>query len=154
LQERELLDAAALLHDLGTMISYNDHHKHSQTLIINSGLPGYTPRETALIALLARYHRKGKPSVSGYERLLLENDEKRLWRLAAILRLAEFLERGRNAAVDDVAVVWNDEELRLTLIADAYPAVELWEAERHAVALMEMAYERKVVLDSTAVPDT
>ncbi|GAB4269862.1 MAG: Ppx/GppA phosphatase family protein [Candidatus Promineifilaceae bacterium] len=154
LAERELLDAAALLHDLGTIISYNDHHRHSQTLIINSGLPGYTSRETALIALLARYHRKGKPSVSGYERLLWENDEKRLWQLAAILRLAEFLERGRNAAVDDVAVVWNDEELRLTLIADAYPAVELWEAERHAVALMEVAYGRKVVLDSTAVPDT
>lgn len=153
LPERELLDAAALLHDLGSIISYYDHHKHSQTLIINSGLPGYTPREVALIALLARYHRKGKPSVGEFGTLLLPGDEKLLYQLSAILRLAEFLERGRNATVDDVAVVQGDDALRLTLIADEYPAVELWEAERNAIDLAEMAFGQKVVLDSTAVPD-
>lgn len=151
--ERELLDAAALLHDLGTVISYDDHHKHSQTLIINSGLAGFSPRETALVALLTRYHRKGKPAMAPFEALLLESDRLVLLRLAAILRLAEFLERGRSANVDDVTAVWDDNTLRLTLIADEYPAVELWEAERNAVSLMEMAFERQVTLESTAVPD-
>lgn len=151
--ERELLDAAALLHDLGTIISYDDHHKHSQTLIINSGLPGFSPRETALIALLTRYHRKGRPTADSFESLLQDGDDTRLVRLAAILRLAEFLERGRNANVDDVTAVWDDHTLHLTLLADEYPAVELWEAERNAASLMETAFERKLILESTAVPD-
>jgi exopolyphosphatase / guanosine-5'-triphosphate,3'-diphosphate pyrophosphatase len=151
--ERELLDAAALLHDIGTVISYYDHHKHSQTLIINSGLPGFTSRETALIALLTRYHRKGTPTIAGYESILNEQDEALLLRLSAILRLAEFLERGRNATVDDITVLMDDASLRLMLIADEYPAVEMWEAERNALELMAAAFGREVTLECTAVPD-
>jgi exopolyphosphatase/guanosine-5'-triphosphate,3'-diphosphate pyrophosphatase len=153
-QERELLEAAALLHDLGTVISYYGHHKHSQTLIINSGLPGFAPRETALIALLTRYHRKGTPSTRGFEAILEQGDEERLQRLAAILRLAEFLERGRNATVDDVTASWSDDSLRLTLLADEYPAVELWEAERNAVDLVAEAFGRAVTIESSAAPES
>jgi exopolyphosphatase/guanosine-5'-triphosphate,3'-diphosphate pyrophosphatase len=150
--ERALLDAAAVLHDIGTIISYDGHHKHSQTLITNSGLSGFTPREVALIALLARYHRSGKPSDKEYRLLFGEDDERLLTHLAAILRLAEFLERGRNATVDDISAHWTDDELRLTLIADEYPAIELWEAERRAAELVENAFSRRVHLDSTAAP--
>ena len=150
--ERELLDAAALLHDLGTIISYNDHHKHSQMLITNSGLAGFMPREIALIALLTRYHRTGKPRTKEFELLLQDDDDLLVIRLAAMLRLAEFLERGRNATVDDITAFWDDNQLRITLIAEEYPAVELWEAERNAVDLMETAFGRTVILDSTAAP--
>ena len=59
--ERELLWAAAILHDVGTAVDYDDHHKHSRYLILNAGLPGFSPRETALIGQAARYHRKGQP---------------------------------------------------------------------------------------------
>ncbi len=151
--EQELLDSAALLHDLGTIIDYYNHHKHSKMLITNRGLPGYSPRETALIALLTRYHRKGKPSISGFEDLLREGDDLLLIRLSAMLRLAEFLERGRNANVDDVNAFWDDKTLRLTVIADEYPAVELWEAEKNGASLMEKAFARQIVLESTAAPD-
>ena len=58
-EERELLWAAAMLHDIGTAVDYDDHHKHSRYLILNAGLPGFSPRETALIGQMARYHRKG-----------------------------------------------------------------------------------------------
>ena len=150
--ERELLDAAALLHDLGTVIAYDGHHKHSQTLIHYNGLAGFSRREISLIALLARYHRKGMPSRAGYESLLDGGDDVLLQQLAAILRLAEFLERGRNAAVDDVIVSWGEDFLRLTLIADEHPAVEIWETERNALPLVEAAYGRKVLLDSIAAP--
>ena len=150
--ERELLDAAALLHDLGTLISYDDHHKHSESLIVNTGLPGFTPRETALIALLTRYHRKNRPRADTYLSLLDDGDEQRLMQLAAILRLAEFLERGRNANVDDIGAQWDDDTLYLTLYADEFPAVEIWEAERNAVGLMSKAFERRVVVESTAAP--
>lgn len=150
--ELELLNAAALLHDLGTLISYDDHHKHSQTLIINSGLAGFSPRETALIALMTRYHRRGRPRVDGFESVLADGDEQRLIKLAAILRLAEFLERGRNANVDDIGAHWDEEALYLTLYADEFPAVEIWEAERNAVGLVAKAFNRRVVIQSAAAP--
>ena len=59
--ERDLLWAAAMLHDIGTAVDYDDHHKHSRYLILNAGLPGFSPRETGLIGQMARYHRKGSP---------------------------------------------------------------------------------------------
>lgn len=151
--ELEILDAAAILHDLGTIIDYYAHHKHSQMLITNRGLAGFSSRETALIALLTRFHRKGKPRTAGFESLLKDGDDLLLTRLAAMLRLAEFLERGRNANVDDVAAFWDDNELRLTVVADEYPAVELWEAEKNAASLMETAFQRQLALESTATPD-
>lgn len=170
--ERDLLSAAALLHDLGTIIGYDAHDVHSQTLITNAGLPGFSPREIALIALLARYHRKGAPDVGAYAGLLRRGDDLLLMRLAAILRLAEYLERGRTSAVDDVAVSWGEDGpapgdpvaataangerprlfLRFTLIADTYPAVEIWQTERNAIDLMERAFERRILIDSTAAP--
>jgi exopolyphosphatase/guanosine-5'-triphosphate,3'-diphosphate pyrophosphatase len=150
--EREILDAAAVLHDLGVVIDYEYHHKHTETLIANRGLPGYTPREIALIALVARYHRRGKPKTLGYEVLLHEGDVLLLTRLAAILRLAEFLERGRNGIVDDVIVSWDGEGVCFTLVADEYPAVELWQAEHNALPLFEAAFERPARLESIAAP--
>lgn len=148
-----LLESAALLHDIGTIIGYNNHHKHSQTLIINNGLPGFTPRETALISLLTRYHRKGKPTLDEFEAIVAKDDKTLLVQLTAILRLAEFLERGRNGTVDDITAVWTQDTLHLTLIADTYPAVELWEAERNAADLVAYAFKREVHIESTASPD-
>ena len=60
-RERELLWAASMLHDIGMSVDYDDHHKHSRYLILNAGLPGFTPVEVAIIAQAARYHRKGMP---------------------------------------------------------------------------------------------
>ena len=151
--ERELLDAAALLHDLGTVIAYDGHHKHSQTLILYNGLAGFSQREIALVALLTRYHRKGTPDASGYEAVLEADDTILLRRLAAVLRLAEYLERGRNAAINDVIVSWTDDSLRLTLIADEHPAVELWDTERNALPAVEAAFGRRLALDSITAPE-
>lgn len=150
--ERELLDAAALLHDIGSIVAYENHEVHSQTLIITNGLPGFTPREIALIGLLARYHRRDTPNLGECAALMLPGDDLLLLRLAAILRLAEYLERGRSAAVEDVVVSWNASTLRLTLIADEYPAVEIWDTQRNALELMRRAFEREVLLDSTIAP--
>ena len=102
--ERELLRAAAMLHDIGTTIDYDDHHKHSRYLILNAGLPGFSPRETALIGQMARYHRKGTPTLGQFSALGRDGDEELLERCAAVLRLAEQLERSRDQAVDRVTV--------------------------------------------------
>ena len=67
--ERELLWAASMLHDVGMTISYDDHHKHSRYLIVSAELPGFDPRERALIAQISRYHRKGVPKLGVIEPL-------------------------------------------------------------------------------------
>jgi exopolyphosphatase / guanosine-5'-triphosphate,3'-diphosphate pyrophosphatase len=87
--ERELLWAAAILHDIGTAVDYDDHHKHSRYLVLNAGVPGYSAREIALIAQMVRYHRKGKPSMGDLAGLAREGDEDLLSRCSAVLRLAE-----------------------------------------------------------------
>ncbi len=97
--ERELLRAAAMLHDIGTTVDYDDHHKHSRYLILNAGLPGFTQREIALIAQMARYHRKGTPSLDDLTALGRRGDRELLVRCSALLRLAEQLERPRDQLV-------------------------------------------------------
>ncbi|BCM93103.1 exopolyphosphatase [Abditibacteriota bacterium] len=148
--EREWLSAAAILHDIGTAIRYNDHHKHSQTLIISNGLPGYSPREVAIIALLARYHRKGTPAVGEFAPLLEEGDLRRLQHLAAFLRLAEYLERGRNGIVRDVHVQWDKKQLTLSLVSEQDPTVELWVAQLNGLDLMKSVFARHVILENTS----
>ena len=91
--EREVLWAACMLHDIGVAIDYDDHHRHSHYLILNSGLPGWSPRELELIALVARWHRKGAPDASRLGALERKGDGKRLKLLCGVIRLSEQLER-------------------------------------------------------------
>lgn len=144
--ERQWLMAAATLHDIGTAIRYNDHHKHSQMLIASNGLPGFSPREVAIIALLTRYHRKGTPDAGEFESLLEKGDADRLRVLAALLRISEYLERGRSGVVRDVQARWDKKQLTLTLIAQN-AEVELWVTRRNGTDLMATAFEREVVLE-------
>ncbi len=66
-RERELLWAACVLHDIGMSVDYDDHHKHSRYLVLNSGLPGFDQREVAIIGQAVRFHRKGMPTSGGFE---------------------------------------------------------------------------------------
>src|SRR4029077_1809025 len=85
-RERELLWAASMLHDIGMSIDYDDHHKHSRYLILNAGLPGFSPRETALIGQMARFHRRGNPRLGPFSPLGEDGDEELLTRCSAVLR--------------------------------------------------------------------
>ena len=129
-EERELLWAAALLHDIGTTVDYDDHHRHSRYLILNAGLPGFTPREVALIGQMARYHRKGTPAMGGLKPLMRKGDQELLDRCSALLRVAEQLERSRDQTVHDALVELDDGRVRLELVADEEVPVARWAAER------------------------
>jgi exopolyphosphatase / guanosine-5'-triphosphate,3'-diphosphate pyrophosphatase len=129
-RERELLWAASMLHDIGMSIDYDDHHKHSRYLILNGGLPGFTPVETAIIAQAARYHRKGMPVPGPMAALFGEGDAARLDRCAALLRLAEDLERSRDQLVRRTSLALCDGDVELRLIADGDAAVPRWAAGR------------------------
>jgi exopolyphosphatase / guanosine-5'-triphosphate,3'-diphosphate pyrophosphatase len=139
--ERELLWAAARLHDVGVAIDYDDHHKHSRYLILNAGLPGWSPREVALIAQIARYHRKGDPGLGEFDRLARRGDAARLERCAALLRIAEQLERSRDQIVREARVSTRDGCVRLELVSQGDVSVARWGAERQA-ELFEQAFDR------------
>ncbi|MEJ7894159.1 MAG: Ppx/GppA phosphatase family protein [Solirubrobacteraceae bacterium] len=128
--ERELLWAAAMLHDIGTAVDYDDHHKHSRYLILSAGLPGFSPREVALIAQLARYHRKGTPSVGDYAPLMVKGDDELLQRGSALLRLTEQLERARDQAVHEARLTIANGYADLRLSGDEDVTLARWMAER------------------------
>jgi exopolyphosphatase / guanosine-5'-triphosphate,3'-diphosphate pyrophosphatase len=138
-EERELLWAACILHDIGVAVDYDDHHRHSYYLTLNAGLPGFTPRELILIGLIARYHRKGEPDASDLGDLAEPGDDHRLRLLCGVIRLAEQLERSRDHAITGVHVSADDG--RITLATDCDPArditVPLWAARRNADLLSE-----------------
>jgi exopolyphosphatase/guanosine-5'-triphosphate,3'-diphosphate pyrophosphatase len=142
--DRELLWAACMLHDIGTAVDYDDHHKHSRYLILHAGLPGYTPRELELIALIARYHRKGEPDASELGPLARKKDDERLLILSAIIRLAEQLERSRDQAIAGVTVQQSNGTVTLETDAVGEGApVAIWSARRNA-DLLERAVGKKV----------
>ena len=142
-EERELLWAAAVLHDIGTAVDYDDHHKHSRYLILNAGLPGFTPRETALIGQAARYHRKGRPGLGEFAPLARKGDDALLARCSAALRLAEQLERPRDQTVRHARVEVQDGLVELQLQSDDDVTVSRWAAQRQA-DLFKRAFGREL----------
>jgi exopolyphosphatase/guanosine-5'-triphosphate,3'-diphosphate pyrophosphatase len=131
-EERELLWATAILHDIGTAVDYDDHHKHSRYLILNAGLPGFSPREAALVGQAARYHRKGTPALGEFAPLARAGDAELLDRIAVMVRLAEQLERSRDQSVRAVDVNVRDGVVELHLRADEDVTIARWAAERQA----------------------
>jgi exopolyphosphatase/guanosine-5'-triphosphate,3'-diphosphate pyrophosphatase len=129
--DRLLLECAARLQDVGYVINYDQHHKHSYHLIRNSRLPGVRAHDLELIANVARYHRGAHPKRK-HENLarLSTEDQRRVQRLAAILRLAGGLDRSRSQQVRDVRAQVIDGRVVIEAVADVEPQVDLWGAER------------------------
>jgi exopolyphosphatase / guanosine-5'-triphosphate,3'-diphosphate pyrophosphatase len=145
--ERELLWAAAMLHDVGMTIAYDDHHKHSRYLIVSAELPGFDPRERALIAQISRYHRKGAPKLGEIAGLTGDGDEDLLERCSVILRLAEHLERGRDQAVREARLRTNGHGVDLHLEAAGDLTVPRWSVERYGDGeAFERVFGRRLVI--------
>jgi exopolyphosphatase/guanosine-5'-triphosphate,3'-diphosphate pyrophosphatase len=128
---REWLEFAALLHDIGTHISYERHHRHSYYLVKNGGLRGFDPDEIELMALVARFHRRGAPRKRHEALAALPRAGRRAvqW-LAAILRLAESLDRSRAQLVDRVTMRRRGREWGLRVVGRGDIELELWAARR------------------------
>ena len=131
-REREWLHAAAILHDVGTLVDYNDHHKHGHYLVLNAGLPGFRHRELVIIALLVRGHRKSIQSPGALGALLKPRDEERILRLAAFLRIAEQLEVGRARAVTGIDCAIAGDTVTLRVRAHGDVDVAMWSARQEA----------------------
>jgi exopolyphosphatase/guanosine-5'-triphosphate,3'-diphosphate pyrophosphatase len=141
--ERELLWAACMLHDIGMSVDYDDHHKHSRYLILSAGLPGYSPKEVAIVAQAARYHRKGMPDPGPLAALFDAGDVARLNRCAVLLRLAEDLERSRDQLVKDTVLSAENGSVQLRLLAEGGSAVPRWAAGRES-ELFARAFDKQL----------
>jgi len=99
----ELLEYAALLHDIGYYHGYDQHHKDAYRMITAADIPGLDEREKAIVANVARYHRSTKPKLKhkGFANLA-EEDRAAVTQLSAILRLADGLDRSHTNAVEDL----------------------------------------------------
>ncbi|MDY6820240.1 MAG: Ppx/GppA phosphatase family protein [Deferribacterota bacterium] len=128
---KNILEASAILHDVGTFISYSGHHKHSYYLIKNSELLGFSPNEIELIANIARYHRRSvpKPTHKPYNDMTYE--EKLITqKLAAILRIADGLDRSHNDLIKDIHLTEEDKALYIKPISKSNIYLEIEGANR------------------------
>jgi exopolyphosphatase / guanosine-5'-triphosphate,3'-diphosphate pyrophosphatase len=132
-REREWLEYAAILHDIGVHISYERHHKHSYYLIKNGDLRGFEPEEIDIIALAARYHRQATPKRRHNELGHLRRRTRRIVRtLAAILRLAESLDRSHGQMITGLELHDRGDDDLLQVRTGGDVELELWSATRHA----------------------
>lgn len=143
-QERELLWAAAILHNCGVYVSHSAHHKHSYYLIRNAELLGFTENEIEAIANIARYHRKSKPKKKheNYRNLLDKRSRQMVEQLSAILRLAVALDRRQIGAIASLSCHYDPDnrELHLELVPvdpDDDCALELWSIEDKKIIFQE-----------------
>ena len=154
-REREWLEYAAWLHDIGLHISYARHHRHSYYLIKNGGLRGFEPEEVEVVALVARYHRRARPKRSheGYSSLRPQL-RRTVKALAAMLRVAEGLDRSHAQSVESVDMVPGADDYLLRVVATGDTELELWAAQR-SVAPLEAILGRTLRFETdTHAPQT
>jgi exopolyphosphatase/guanosine-5'-triphosphate,3'-diphosphate pyrophosphatase len=153
-REREWLEFASLLHDIGNHISYQKHHRHSYYLIKHGDLRGFEPDEIEIIALVARYHRRAQPARSHIGMDSLPHKlHKTVKVLAAFLRIAETLDRSQHGVVRRLEVKDRAGSIRLDVYAVGDCELEVWAANKQLSAL-ESALKRQVRIVAHHEEDT
>ncbi|MBE9079994.1 Ppx/GppA family phosphatase [Romeria aff. gracilis LEGE 07310] len=142
--EREILEHAACLYDIGQYIAFRRHHKHGRYIIKNTELRGFTDEEILLIGHVVRYHRKAKPKKKHKKFKRLTHRQRRIVRiLSGILRLAVRLDKTRNQRVEQVTCQSNEETLKLAVSGEGSLELEIWAAMRDREVLAD-ALARKI----------
>lgn len=146
-REREWLEYAGFLHDIGNHISYEKHHRHSYYLIKNGDLRGFEPDEIDIIALVTRYHRRATPKDHHIGQQDLNKSQRRAVEvLSAFLRLAETLDRSRHGVIRGLEIRERLGQLRIKVQAVGDAELEVWAAHKQAKALEE-ALDRKIRIE-------
>jgi exopolyphosphatase/guanosine-5'-triphosphate,3'-diphosphate pyrophosphatase len=138
-REREWLEYASLMHDIGGHISFAGHHKHSYYLIKNGDLRGFHPDEIEVMALVARYHRRGTPRRSHRDYAQLPSPLRRTVKtLASILRVAESLDRSHAQPILGLEVHDRGDDIVISLHASGDAELEVWATGRHLEPFEEL----------------
>jgi exopolyphosphatase/guanosine-5'-triphosphate,3'-diphosphate pyrophosphatase len=145
--DRELIEYGSMLHDIGWHISPDDHHKHGMYLIQHGALVDFLPEEVTIIAQLARYHRKSKPKLAHESYAKLSTRSRRVVRIgAALLRVADALDRTHCSAVSNLKVRIGPRAVKLTVTARGDTEMELW-AARRKMDLFAECFDRTISFD-------
>ncbi len=146
-EDRELLEYAALTHDIGYHISHHKHHKHALYLILNADLKGFTQEEIEIIGHVARYHRRSAPKHSHKQFELLSPEQKRRVKaLSGLLRVADGLDRSHFQNVQAVDVVVTQKQVTLQVRTMIDPQLEIWGAMRKR-ELFEKLFDRELAIE-------
>ena len=133
LEYAEWLSAAAMLYEVGDYVSRNGRHRHAHYIISHSDILGYTPAQRSIIAAIARYLGKSRPSPSdGAMKTLSNTDQKWIPKASLLLRLARALNLSRSQAIQDVRVRRHDGEIQFLLVTQGKSSadLELWAVEK------------------------
>ncbi len=152
-EERPILEAACLLHDVGQVVSYRKHHKHSFQLIMHAERVNFTSRDRYLVALVSRYHRRKGPSAKHEEFARLNEEEQAIVRrLSAILRVADGLDRGHTSAVERVSTRITSDRLTIRAtpkLRGADLSLECWGAAKKSDVLAKLLGREVLVAPGT-----
>jgi exopolyphosphatase/guanosine-5'-triphosphate,3'-diphosphate pyrophosphatase len=143
--ERELLEHAAFLHDIGEHVSNTGHHRHSAYLVRNGQLRGFAPVEIEMLAALVRWHRSGDPRVTDEFPLLDADAIGRVRVLTALLRVGDGLDRAREQTVYGLDTTITPSLVLVRLRTRDDPELEIWGARRKR-ALFEKVFDREMEL--------
>ncbi len=130
---REWLSAAAMLYEVGDYVNRNGRHRHTQYIISNSEILGYTPEQRQIIAAIARYLGKSRPTPGdAATKGLQPAEQERVAKASMLLRLARAMNLGRSRAVQKARVSMRDGAVKLTLVSRRRAGVdlELWAIEK------------------------
>jgi exopolyphosphatase/guanosine-5'-triphosphate,3'-diphosphate pyrophosphatase len=134
----KLLEAAANLYDTGHYISDTGHHKHSEYIVVNAELPGFTSRERQIIAALCRFHRKSMPGARHVAFQTLPAEDKRTaLLLIPLLRLADALDRGKEHRVESLKCDVGAAAVQLRINSRKGIDLEAWASGRVAEIFQE-----------------
>ncbi len=147
LEHRLLLEVAALLHDIGNFVNMTDHHKHTQYLLLATPLIGLSQSQMAIVANVARYHRKSfpKPQHDAYG-VLSSKDRVVVSKLAALLRLADAMDNEHASKVNDFSVEYKKPKFVVRLKGDGDMLLEKW-ALANKSALFEEIFSVKLSIE-------
>ncbi len=140
--ERDLLEYAALLHDIGEHVAIEAHHKHTAYLIEHGKLRGFSPADIAVVATLGRYHRRNDPKASFEPYGGLDAARRTVTlQLLSLLRLADGLDRGHASTVEGVEVELTDSRVRISVTSSGDVDLEVWGSRRKR-ELFERLFQR------------
>lgn len=147
-ENRLLLEVAALLHDIGQFVDVAGHHKHSYYLLMASPLSGLSKTQKAIVANVARYHRKSapKPHHENFKELS-SRDRMAASKLAALLRCADSMDKEHGNKVSDFTVEYKKPKLKLSLEGEGDMLLEKWALANKAAPFFEEVFSARLVLD-------
>jgi exopolyphosphatase/guanosine-5'-triphosphate,3'-diphosphate pyrophosphatase len=150
-RERLLVQVAGLLHDIGIYVGLRAHHKHSQYLIASSQIFGLSAEETAVVANIARYHRRAMPQNSHLPYIMLDRHDRLVVdKLAALLRLANALDAEHLEKVRDLRLIRQDKVWLLELEGTGDLTMEQMAASARADMFADV-YGRQLLVRLTGV---